>query len=278
MPGETQEEAARAAEDLEARGLPTILTNLGENVESDGEAEAVAEHYAVALTRLRDLDADISVKLTHLGLDLGVDGTRTRCHRLAERAALTGKRLAIDMEGSEYVDRTLDIFRRLRADHDNVAVCLQAYLHRTAADLEDLMPLAPAIRLVKGAYNEPADVAMPRKRDVDASFITLSEKLLEAMGRGLRVQAYFGTHDPAMIEHIKGAAVGAGLAKDAFEFQMLYGIQRGLQMRLAEEGYRVRVLISYGSHWFPWFMRRLAERPANALFVLKNILTGRRGR
>lgn len=278
MPGETLEAAIEAAKDLETRGLTSILTNLGENVESAAAADEVVAHYLTALTGLRDLNSDISVKLTHLGLDLGTEETLERCVRLASRAALLGKRIALDMEGAEYVDRTLEVYRRLRADHENVAICLQAYLYRTAKDLDELIPLAPAIRLVKGAYREPADIAMPRKSEVDASFVTLTEKILGAMGRGLQLQAYFGTHDPSMIEHIQGAAMGAGLPKEAFEFQMLYGIQRNLQMQLSEEGYRVRVLVSYGSHWFPWFMRRLAERPANTLFVVKNVLTGWSGR
>lgn len=274
MPGESLKDAAAAAGDLEGRGFPTLLTQLGENVESAAEAQAVVDHYVTVLGRLCDLDADISIKLTHLGLDLDLGDTLARCRTLAERAAVLDKIVALDMEGSAYVDRTLEVYRRLRADHANVAICLQAYLHRTADDLETLLPLAPTIRLVKGAYNEPPEIALQRKRDVDANFIALAERMLKAVGDGLAMQACFGTHDPAMIQHVKGAAVGAGLRKDAFEFQMLYGIQRELQSLLAEEGYRVRILISYGSSWFPWFMRRLAERPANTFFVLKNVLTG----
>lgn len=274
MPGETLSDAIDAAEELRGRGMATILTQLGENVDSAAEADAVVQDYDGALRRLEGLDADISIKLTHLGLDLGLDGTVNRCEALVRRAATLDKMVAIDIESSEYVDRTLEVYRRLRAQHDNVAICLQAYLYRTASDLDDLLPLAPAVRLVKGAYKEPPDIAFPKKRDVDANFIALSERLLRWIADGRPVRAFFGTHDATMVDQIQGTAVSLGLAKDAFEFQMLYGIQRSLQLRLAAAGYSMRVLISYGSAWFPWFMRRLAERPANALFVLKNMLAG----
>ncbi len=178
------------------------------------------------------------------------------------------------MEDSSYVDRTIELYRRLRADHDNVTLCLQAYLHRTAADLAALLPLAPVIRLVKGAYNEPHDVAYRRKKDVDASFLRLADILIQESSRANGTRAIFGTHDPRMIVAVCRRAEEIGLPRESYEFQMLYGIQRGAQLRLAENGYAMRVLISYGESWFPWFMRRLAERPANVMFVVRNLVRG----
>jgi len=205
MPGERLQDAISAAAGLQRRGMPTILTQLGENVESASEAEEVVAHYGEALGRLGSLDADISIKLTHLGLDLGLDDTLARCRTLVQRAAVHGKMIAIDMESSEYVDRTLEVYRRLKREHDNVAICLQAYLHRTEADLDDLLPLRPAVRLVKGAYKEPPAIAFPNKRDVDANFVALSERLLGLIGEGSPVRAYFGTHDAKIIDHLTGA-------------------------------------------------------------------------
>ncbi len=175
------------------------------------------------------------------------------------------------MEESLYVDRTIDLYTRLRADYSNLVLCLQAYLYRTASDLAVLLPMAPSIRLVKGAYNEPARLAFRRKRDVDANFLKLADTLLEELSKGTGVQLFLGTHDPRMIYEICRRAEELKVPKDAFEFQLLYGIQRELQTRLADDGYRVRVLISYGDAWFPWYMRRLAERPANILFLLRNL-------
>jgi proline dehydrogenase len=177
------------------------------------------------------------------------------------------------MEDSSYVDRTIEIFRRLRSEHANVTLCLQSYLYRTPADLESLLPLAPAIRLVKGAYKEPREVAYHRKVDVDAKFLELTDVLLQARKRDDGVSALFGTHDTRIVSEICHRANALGLPKDAFEIQMLYGIQREAQTRLAADGYVMRVLISYGDSWFPWYMRRLAERPANVMFLLKNIVS-----
>jgi proline dehydrogenase len=177
----------------------------------------------------------------------------------------------IDMESSKYVDATLDIFRSLRADGANVGVCLQAYLHRTGSDLDSLLPLDPSIRIVKGAYQEPADVAMARKGDVDRSFVRITSRLLRARAQGGQGRPIVATHDPRMIAEANRMAVELGLAKGSFEYALLFGIARAEQQRLARHGYRVRVLISYGSAWFPWYMRRLAERPANLWFVAKQM-------
>jgi proline dehydrogenase len=177
----------------------------------------------------------------------------------------------IDMEESRYVDATLDVYRRVKTEWANVGVCLQAYLRRTAGDLETLFPLAPAIRLVKGAYNEPAEVAFPRKRDVDANYFKLAVRLLsEAMRQ--RAKPVFGTHDLRLIAKIREAAAALGLVGGAYEFHLLYGIRAAAQRSLAAEGVGVRVLISYGSAWFAWYMRRLAERPANVWFVVRNLV------
>jgi proline dehydrogenase len=175
------------------------------------------------------------------------------------------------MEESRYVDVTLELYRRARAAGDAVGVCLQAYLRRTPADLQTLRPLAPAIRLVKGAYSEPADVALPRKRDVDAAYFALAEQLLAQAARG-RARPVFGTHDIGLLTRIRARAAALGTAQSAFEVHMLYGIRAPEQRALARDGVRVRVLISYGSHWFPWYMRRLAERPANVWFVVRNLV------
>ncbi len=274
MPGEDVGAAFAAADELAEKSIPTILTLLGENVTTTEAADQVAQHYATVLdqARARESDDYLSIKPTQLGIDLDLERTIERYRGLVRRAAEMGKLVAIDMEDSSYVDRTLEIYRRLQAEHANVAVCLQSYLYRTPDDLQALLPLNPKIRLVKGAYKEHPSIAYKRKRDVDDSFLRLAETLLKELGKKGGTQVYFGTHDPRMIEGVVQLSETLGLEKSSFEFQMLYGIQRNLQIRLAEAGYRIRVLISYGDAWFPWFMRRLAERPANVFFVLKNLL------
>lgn len=273
MPGEDLDAALNAARQLREHSINSILTLLGENVTGNDEADGVARYYTEVLgsAPVEGLDTYLSIKPTQLGLDLDFEHTFERIRALARDSASSNKMLAIDMEDSSYVDRTLDLYRRLQRDLPNASVCLQAYLFRTTEDLESLLPLNPKIRLVKGAYNEHASVAYRRKRDVDEAFLRQAETLLQAVGRGEGTQAFFGTHDPRMVEGVIEQAERLGLDKTGFEFQMLYGIQRELQIRLAESGYRMRVLISYGDAWFPWFMRRLAERPANVFFVIKNL-------
>jgi proline dehydrogenase len=179
----------------------------------------------------------------------------------------------IDMEGTAYTDATLDLFRRVRPDFTNVGVALQAYLYRTAKDLAELLPLRPAIRLVKGAYNEPPNLAYPRKKDVDENYFRLAQQMLAPEARQSPALPAFGTHDLRLLQRIERGMQEGGIAKTEIEFQLLYGIQRAEQARLAEAGFRVRVLISYGAQWFPWFMRRLAERPANLGFVMRNLFS-----
>ncbi|NIN70362.1 MAG: proline dehydrogenase [Gemmatimonadetes bacterium] len=274
LPGEDVDSALDATAALRESGIPTILTLLGEHVKTQDEADDVMRHFLGTLDRIaeRGYDSDISVKPTHFGIELDLEGTYGRIRGLVERADELGRTVAIDMEDSPFVDGTLDIYRRIRAEHRNVAVCIQGYLHRTASDVESLLPLAPTIRLVKGAYTEPRDVACRGKRALDAAFLKHTETLLRKLADGNDLRVFFGTHDPKMIDGIQERAVKLGLPKDAFEIQMLYGIQRQLQLQLAEEGYRVRVLISYGEAWFPWYARRLAERPANVLVLLRNLL------
>jgi proline dehydrogenase len=271
MPGERLEDALAAAGGLAEAGIASTLTLLGENLRSEAEADEVAAHYreAVVAVARQGLDAEISVKPTQLGLDF--DGDRTR-DRIARLVRATESMVWIDMESSKYVDATLGIFRSLRAERANVGVCIQAYLHRTEADLGALLPLDPSIRIVKGAYQEPAAVAMAKKSDVDRAFVRAASRLLRARAKGGTGRPVIATHDPRMIAEANRMAVELGLAKSSFEYALLFGIARQEQQRLARHGYRVRVLISYGSAWFPWYMRRLAERPANLWFVAKQIL------
>jgi proline dehydrogenase len=273
MPGEELSAALDAGARFAGGGLGTVFTQLGENVTGRADAEGVRDHYLGVFGQIRQraLPTHLSVKLTHLGLDID----RALCERavsaLAARAADTGSFLWIDMEDSHYTDITLDVFRRSRTERPSVGLCLQSYLRRTGADLEALLPLAPAIRLVKGAYAEPGAVAFPSKRDVDASYLALSVRLLESAAQG-KAKPVFGTHDTRLIARIRERARGLGVPPGAYEFHLLYGIGEAHQRWLAAQGETVRVLISYGTAWFAWYMRRLAERPANVWFVLKNLV------
>ena len=272
LPGEDLTAALDAAAELAKAGIGTVLTQLGEQVTSRAEAAAVREHYRDALGKLRErgIPAHLSVKLTHLGLDVDREACSHNLVDVARRAAETGAFVWIDMEESRYVDATLELFRQARAAHANVGVCLQAYLYRTPADLESLWPLRPAIRLVKGAYNEPAAVAYPKKQDVDRCYLALAAELLERAALG-EATPVFGTHDRLVIADIAARARARGLPQGAYEIHMLYGIRSAEQRALATAGTAVRVLISYGSAWFAWYMRRLAERPANVWFVLRSL-------
>jgi proline dehydrogenase len=273
MPGETIDAALAAARDLQAAGTPTILTHLGENVRDASEAAAVAAHYLELLDRVHaaGLDAWVSVKATQLGLDLGMDLCRRHLVRLSAHAANTRNMLWIDMESTPYVDRTIDLYRGLRGEFANVGVALQAYLYRTPEILDALIPLGPAVRVVKGAYREPPSLAFPNKKDVDEQFYRLSVRLVAADAQAAGAFLAIGTHDPALIARLQAHLAAQQVSRDRYEFEMLYGIRRDLQTQLARAGARVRVLISYGEYWFPWYMRRLAERPANLWFVAKNL-------
>jgi proline dehydrogenase len=272
MPGETVEEALDAAEFFRPHGIGILFTRLGENLTELAEAEAVAEHYHRLLDMIaaRGMDAEISVKPTQLGLDLDRDAALRLLSGLADHAAQRDGLLRLDMEGSAYTDATLDLYRSLKEGHPNIGICLQAYLRRTPADVHALLPLKPAIRLVKGAYDEHADIAFRRTDEVDAAYHSLCVLMLPAAAKG-ELRLGLGTHDTALIEQVANHAAGMGLGKDAFEVEMLYGIRQGEQLRLASEGYRVLALIAYGEAWYAWYMRRLAERPANVWFAMRQI-------
>ncbi len=272
MPGETADAALAAAKTLQQVSIGTVFTHLGENIKDPAEAERVTAHYVEVLDRIREmgLNTEVSVKLTQLGLDLGLDLCYQNMRRIIRHAG-PGSVVWIDMEASNYVDATLDLYRRSLADFPNVGVCVQAYLYRTRKDVDSLIPLGGAIRLVKGAYQESAAVAFPRKADVDENYFALAQRMLGSEARAHRLRAALATHDVKLIRRIIGWAESQGLSKLSFEFQMLYGIQRGEQVRLARDGWKSVVLIAYGSYWFPWYMRRLAERPANVLFVLRSL-------
>ncbi len=273
MPGETADAALAAARDLQQGGAGAVLTHLGENISEAGEAEAVTAHYLDVLQRVQAerLDTQISVKPTQLGLDLDLETCFRHLMTLVECASRIDNFVWIDMESTPYVDLTLELFRRARASSAHVGVCLQAYLRRTAVDLESLLPLAPAIRLVKGAYREPASRAFPSKRDVDENYFELASRLLEDDAQRAGALLAIGTHDPRLIEHLRRRIAARAIPKSGYEFEMLFGIQTRLQARLLQQREPLRVLISYGEFWFPWYMRRLAERPANVWFVVRNL-------
>ena len=272
-PGEHTEDALRAAGDLKPEGITTILTKLGENLTRAEEAEEVTQHYLDVLDKVAasGLDAQISIKPTQLGLDFDPSLCERNLDRLIVRAEARNNFVWIDMESSPYVDRTLDLYRRTRAKTRRVGVALQAYLYRTAKDVESLIPLGPAIRIVKGAYLEPPDIAYPRKADVDENFYKLCVRLLASDAQASGTLLHIATHDVPLTDRLLAQIEREKVPQSAYEIAMLYGIQRLQQLRLARLGKRVRVLISYGDYWFPWYMRRLAERPANVWFVLKNM-------
>ena len=274
MPGETSVEAIQEAVRLSTSGIKSVLALLGENVTEADEADEVTRHYQGVLKQIaaRDLDAEISVKPTQLGIDVGSDVVATNLERILTVAEEHGRFVWIDMEGSSYVDRTLDLYRAVRSRHRDTGVCLQAYLYRTAEDLTALLPINPSIRLVKGAYAESAEVAFPRKRDVDENYLQLAQTLLDEV-RGGGVRAAFATHDEGLIRRIQEEAAHRGMTLNDVEFQMLYGIGTTKQAELAAQGHRVQVHISYGTAWFPWYMRRLAERPANLWFVMRKMVS-----
>jgi proline dehydrogenase len=273
MPGETLDDALAAARPLQAAGIGTMYTRLGENLEDVAAADEVAAHYLTVIDRIvaAGIDGEISVKPTQLGLDLDPEVCFGHLVRVAEHAAAAGSYLWIDMEGSAYVDATIALYERLRGVQPRTGICLQAYLRRTATDIERLRPLDPAIRLVKGAYDEKASIAYRDRREVDANYVALAVAFL-LDGRGRPTRLGLGTHDVALIEQIAEQVRPSGIGRDGFEVEMLYGIRADQQFRLAKEGYRVQALIAYGEHWYPWYMRRLAERPANVWFALRQML------
>lgn len=273
--GERLEEAIAVVRDLNAKNILATLDHLGENTTNEHEAIAAADEYVRILDTIAQtkVQSEVSLKLTQMGLDISQELCLQNMRRILERAREHNNFVCIDMESSAYTDRTLDLYERLRREgFDNVGPVIQAYLRRSERDIERLIKWGVRVRLCKGAYQEPPTLAFPSKRDVDANYIKLLQMLFQAQEKG--VYPAIATHDEKIIRWALQYVREHNIPRDRFEFQMLYGIRRDLQLKLAQEGYRVRVYVSYGTHWYPYFMRRLAERPANVLFVLKNLIRG----
>jgi proline dehydrogenase len=271
--GETIDEAVVAIRALNAERCTASFDHLNESVANPAEAEAEVKEYLCILARIDEtgIDSNVSIKLTQFGLELDPELAYKNARVVVEDAARRGNFVRVDMEGSNVTQQTIDIFKRLRAEFglNDVGIVLQSYLRRTYADAQDLLKLPARIRICKGAYNEPPEVAFPDKKDVDKNYVRVVQLLLST-----GIYHGIATHDPKMIDATINFAERQGIGKEAFEFQMLYGIRRDLQRQLAKDGYKVRVYVPYGKHWYPYFMRRLAERPANIWFVLKNLLKG----
>ncbi len=270
--GTTVQDALRAAKAVNGHGMSTSLDSLGENVASAQEAQQSADVYHQLLDAIQQhqLDGNVSLKLTQMGMDLDPELAFAITERLVEHAAAAGTFVRIDMEGSGYTQATVDMVSRLHAVEANrgrIGVVIQAYLYRSKADIDRLLAEGIRIRLCKGAYQEPPDLAFPEKTDVDKNFVRLMQMLLPS-----GIYHGIATHDEKMIEATCRFAKERGIPPDQFEFQMLYGVRRDLQRSLVAQGYRVRVYIPFGTEWFPYFMRRLAERPANLLFIARNLL------
>jgi proline dehydrogenase len=276
MPGEAAEDALTAAAKFKDVQIPVIFTRLGENLTRIEDADATASAYQdlMAAAHERGIPAEPSVKLTQIGFDIDVERTLAHAQALADQAAAhdPNETLWIDMEGSDYTESTLAFYERIKKTHPNVGLCLQAYLKRTAADVERLLPLAPKIRLVKGAYKESREIAFQSRREVDANYLALCVAMLTHVKDGRDLFLGMGTHDVRLIEQIAAHAAALGLPRTSFDVEMLYGIRADQQRRLKADGYNVRVLIAYGDYWYPWYMRRLAERPANVIFALRQLL------
>jgi proline dehydrogenase len=266
--GETLDDAIAAARALNQAGMKASLDFLGENVASEAEARAVRQMYFGVFDRIaaEKLDANVSLKPTQLGLDISFDLCAELLESIVAHAAGHGNFVRMDMEGSPYTERTIDMCKRMRAKSDAVGTVVQSYLYRTEDDVKGLLAAGCRLRLCKGAYKEPPEIAFPRKEDVDANFVKVMQLLLPS-----GIYHGIATHDPAMIAATKEFAAKQRIGKEKFEFQMLYGIRTDLQQQLVREGYHMRVYIPYGTQWFPYFMRRMAERPANLTFFLRNL-------
>jgi proline dehydrogenase len=267
--GESLDEAIDAARALNTAGRQVSLDYLGESVRSESEAREAGQTAVATFDRIaaEKLDANVSVKLTQFGLDLSAELCEKLMREVVQSAESRGNFVRMDMEGSVYTQRTIDMCKRLRASSSAVGVVLQSYLYRTEQDARELLGIGCRLRLCKGAYSEPAAVAYPEKKDVDANYVKVMQLLLPS-----GVYCGIATHDPKMIAEAKNFAKKNAIGLDQFEFQMLYGIRTDLQEKLVRSGYRLRVYLPYGQDWFPYFMRRLAERPANIWFLLRNAL------
>ena len=273
MPGEQFEEALAAGKQQHELGINTIFTKLGENLTRAEEFEEVTQHYLDAYDKIAaaGIDGQVSVKPTQLGLDLDRALCERNMDRLLERAEQRDNLLWIDMEGSPYVDPTIELYKRARAQSARVGIAIQAYLYRSPKDIESLIPLGPTVRIVKGAYLEPPTIAYPKKSDVDDAFFRLCTRLMAPDAQKTGSLVHIATHDVALADRLLAYMREQNVPKSSYEFAMLYGIQRSQQLKLARDGQRLRVLISYGEYWFPWYMRRLAERPANVWFVVRTM-------
>lgn len=271
--GENIEEAIAAIRQINERGCTASFDHLNESVTNEKETAAEVQEYLTVLSRIDEtrIKSNVSIKLSQFGLQIDPELTYRNARKIVQDAAARGNFVRIDMEGSEVTQLTIDIFKRLRAEFglNDVGIVLQSYLRRTMDDARELLQIPARIRICKGAYKEPPEVAFPDKQDVDENYVRVMQLLLSS-------GTYHGiaTHDPKMIEATIEHVQRQQISKDAFEFQMLYGVRRDLQDKLAREGYDVRVYVPYGEHWYPYFMRRLAERPANIWFVMKNLLKG----
>jgi proline dehydrogenase len=266
--GQTLDDALAVSRRLNQERITVTLDHLGESVSTLEEAAEARDVYVRTMTAIHDsgIQGNVSLKLTQFGLDFSYDRCRDNVEQLVACAAARDEYVRIDMESSEYVDRTLQLVRELHGKHGNVGVVIQAYLFRSKQDVEDLCSRRIRVRLCKGAYLEPAAVAFPEKADVDRNYVALMKILLD---RG--EYPAIATHDEKMIAATKEYAAARGISRDAFEFQMLYGIRRDLQRQLVAEGYRLRLYVPFGRAWYPYYMRRLAERPANVFFILRNL-------
>jgi proline dehydrogenase len=277
MPGEEVDDAIGAADRLDGEGFGILFTHLGENINDRAEADAVVAHYHDLLDRSTARVAaghrpiEVSVKPTQLGLDIDEQMCDGHCAALAKHAEEAGTWLWLDMEGSAYTERTVALYERLKRDHPRVGIAIQAYLKRSAQDVERLLPLQPAVRLVKGAYDEPAEIAYRDRIDVDATYLALAIRLAGAAGTGA-ARLCLGTHDTKLIARISAAVEPTGVPRSATEVHMLYGIRTDELARLRDEGYPCSSLIAYGEFWYAWYMRRLAERPANVIFALRQLV------
>jgi proline dehydrogenase len=276
--GETLDEALAAGTQLCSQGRTVSMNHLGENVTTETAARDVCAGYIHMIEQMhaKNLPGNISIKLTQLGLDIGTDFCATLSRSIAHRAAELNRTIEIDMEGSAYTDRTVDIFESVQRGSGNAGLAIQAYLHRTESDLRRLETLRSKIRLVKGAYREPKTIAVQGKHAVDASYKKLTTQLLEGAARGTFFPA-FGSHDPFMVAHAQSEAARLGLSKDKYEFQMIYGIRRDLQQHVHDSGHGLQVYVPFGTDWCPYFMRRLSERPSNCWFVLRSLVAESRG-
>jgi proline dehydrogenase len=278
MPGESIDDALSASRTLQASrggdgGAPVIITYLGENVATEAAADDTLAEYQRLITALQPMRdaAHVSIKLTQFGWDLNRDRALDRVRILSRLVAANGSVLAIDMESSPYVQSTVEAYEELARGARHVALCLQAYLHRTPGDVERLLAVQPYIRLVKGAYREPASAALQSRADIDARYRDIARTLLRASSQGTR--AAFGTHDVPLVHRVRDDAREMGVTDGTYEIQMLYGIQDAGRRQLAAAGHKTRVLISYGKAWYAWFMRRLAEKPSNLMLVSRNLFS-----